>query len=406
VELIWLAVLGGMVVLAVAGAAYSKASTPGLLRSQLEAVAAGLGLPAPAEDCARVEGVRGGLQVSVEGHLGEDDAPAYAEVHVTLRRTLRITLKEEGLLPSLDFKTGDAPFDKKLRLGGESAVLAGAMSAPVRAALVEIVARSRAFRLEARGLRCQSPRLDAAPEEVARLVDFMVYVAAHLEALPPSPEAQLLANVRQDPVGEVRLNCALLLDQEFGHTDERIALPDVLMVDPDPHLQLMGASLGRPGSPRAIEVALEILAGDEAEWRKEAAWLLRDHGSGEHVPALLAALPEEDPAAAEAVAEALGRLGDPGVEAPLVRLLLHPGHSARAAAAEGLARLGTVAAVEALLEVAGPAKKAARAAVAAIQSRLEGAEAGRLAVVDGDDAAGRLSEARWDEGALAIADEE
>ena len=100
---------------------------------------------------------------------------------------------------------------------------------------------------------------------------------------------------------------------------------------------------------------------------------------------------------AEAVAHALGRIGDPGAEPCLLRLLAFGQSHVRLAAARALGRVGSVAAVEPLLRltrgltVPGNLKRAAGEGVTRIQARLGDVEAGRLSLARCEDPEGALS---------------
>jgi len=123
---------------------------------------------------------------------------------------------------------------------------------------------------------------------------------------------------------------------------------------------------------------------------------------------LASALPEPDAATAEQIAQGLGRKDHLDAEPALRSLLSHRGVAVRVAAAQGLGHRGDVGSVEALMEAAQAApiavRRACKAAIEAIQDRLPAAGRGRLALIDGEDASGRLSQARW--GQLQIVDEE
>ncbi len=126
----------------------------------------------------------------------------------------------------------------------------------------------------------------------------------------------------------------------------------------------------------------------------EAAGRTHDLAS---VPPLLALATDADPATVQAVAEALGKLGDPQAGPTLLRLLGHDSIEVRRAAVTALGLAGTIAAVEPLLGVSegmladGELQQAAREAVARIQSRLGNAEAGRLSLSEHEQRSGALS---------------
>ncbi|MBI3270176.1 MAG: HEAT repeat domain-containing protein [Planctomycetes bacterium] len=134
-----------------------------------------------------------------------------------------------------------------------------------------------------------------------------------------------------------------------------------------------------------------------------------------HAPSfqrLVAAGRRAAPATAAAIAEALAAVGGPAAEAPLLEFLKSADVEVQIAAAGSLGRIGSVHAVEPLLACA-PAgawfaqtsrlRQAAQSAVAAIQSRLAGAEAGRLSVAESGGESGSLALAP-EAGAISFAE--
>ncbi len=109
------------------------------------------------------------------------------------------------------------------------------------------------------------------------------------------------------------------------------------------------------------------------------------------------------------IAAALARLGS-GAEPTLLRLLLDPAEAVCLAAIQSLSAVGTAASVESLHGVGDRSRAsraihdAARDAVAAIQSRIEGAEAGQLSVADAADPHGALSPVDGRSGGLSETD--
>jgi hypothetical protein len=107
------------------------------------------------------------------------------------------------------------------------------------------------------------------------------------------------------------------------------------------------------------------------------------------------ALAEEDDALVVSAAQALGAIGDPAAEPPLIAALDREGPAVWPAIAEALGKVGTATAVAPLREMAGRfpfdlgLRRASRQAIAEIQSRLTGATPGQLALADGG--SGQLS---------------
>jgi HEAT repeat protein len=112
-------------------------------------------------------------------------------------------------------------------------------------------------------------------------------------------------------------------------------------------------------------------------------------------------LPTTDPALAEALATALGQLGDTRVEDELLRLMSRDSIRVKRSAAAALGNVGTARAVEPLLLITS-FPETARNAIRRIQARLEDAEAGRLSVAAQEPPVGGLSVA-LEEGALSVA---
>jgi HEAT repeat protein len=182
---------------------------------------------------------------------------------------------------------------------------------------------------------------------------------------------RLCDNALHDPIPEVRIKNLEVLarDRKRGPKTLRAAL-----ADPNEDVRLRAALwLGVEGRPVLLELATNAATGDEC--------------AAEAIRGLRTALSEAQ--ALEILEGALARHRHPVVRA----------------AVEALGLSGTVVAVPHLRAVIEShpldfaMKRAADGAIARIQSRLEGAEAGQLAVAEGDagqltladSAAGRLS---------------
>jgi HEAT repeat protein len=119
------------------------------------------------------------------------------------------------------------------------------------------------------------------------------------------------------------------------------------------------------------------------------------------VPLLRRLASSTDEETAAALADAFGRLGHDGAEHDLVRYIDHAASSVRHRAARGLGICGTVEAVPRLRAAVSRRpqdRELARLvdeAIAAIRSRLQGAEAGQLTLAEGE----------LDRGALSLAGE-
>jgi hypothetical protein len=266
-------------------------------------------------------------------------------------------------------------------------------------------------------------------------------VAARRLVLADDVPARLAENVRTDPMAKVRLSNLRTLAREFpdheatkdalrgacGDEDEEVRLRAAIALGDEGHevLRKIAASVdvadGR--AARAVSALRDHLTLQEVTSILEKALaakrrgtaraavesLARAGGAGA-IPALAAALGDEDDRLVVAAAKALGDTGDPAGEAALIAALDRDGPTVWPAIAEALGKVGTAAAVVPLRTMASRypfdlgLRRASRQAIAEIQSRLTGATPGQLALADGD--AGQLSLAEESpEGRVALAAE-
>jgi HEAT repeat protein len=147
--------------------------------------------------------------------------------------------------------------------------------------------------------------------------------------------------------------------------------------------------------------ALKTHSGDA---RRQAVEELGRIGYGRARGALIVLLEHSDPRTAAAAAGALAALHDVTAETVLLKAMETDARELRRAAIQALGTVGTAAAVEPLLGfVAGrrldaETRQGIRDAVAAIQSRLAGAEAGQLSLAATPPGSGWLSVAAPDDG--------
>ena len=244
-------------------------------------------------------------------------------------------------------------------------------------------------------VQLEQPGRMNAPGQVRSVVAALLNL---VEALPSGPVPRmLLDNVQSDEPG-VRLRSLELLARDFPSEPETRVAGEAALVDREPAIRLLAAKLVRgergktalAGLLEDHEVPLEVLAHAVA-----ACGDTRDRAFADPICALAKRL---DPGLSEAVATALGKLGDPRAEPALLRLLARDVAEVRRAAAIALGLTGSVRAVEPLLEAGGDA---ARDAVRRIQARLGDAGAGRLSLAQEDATAGALSPAA-DEGQLSL----
>lgn len=401
-------VVGGLVVLAVAGTMTSVARAPSNLQRPLALLATDLGMEPPEPGSVMLAGPVQGVQVEIKADVGSHEVPAWVEVRVPLRRWLpaNLSISAEGVVPSFDLKTGDPSFDKLTKLTGPPDVLLSLLGHEERASLVLLVGLQR-FKVATGGLVAQLPRLETERSKVGETVRQLAQLARRLDARPSQVEKGLMMVIQQDPHELVRRHAAELLLGHHAGTDAAAGLPAVLMNDPARGLRLMGAGFATRTDPKAKQVWREALASDDPLERLPAARGLAACGDRAVVTSLYAALPEPDGNVAVEIADGFGRLAHPDSEPGLRRLLKHPGIAVRVAAARGLLHRGDVGSVEALVDASRAApiavRRACKAAITAIQERIPEGGRGRLALADEEDAAGRLSQARW--GELQVVDE-
>ena len=185
--------------------------------------------------------------------------------------------------------------------------------------------------------------------------------------------------------------------RELGPESLEFMLP-VATDDRDPHVRAV--ALRRLGSFAGERLWPIIQHGLKARHQEERRAAIVAAGMTHHVamvPRIIAKAEDADPETAEAVAHALGVLGDPEAEPTLVKLLGHGSIEVQRAAATALAVVGTVVAVEPLLACGegvftdGELRRAASAAVASIRSRLGNVEAGRLSLAEHEKRDGALT---------------
>jgi HEAT repeat protein len=304
----------------------------------------------------------------------------------------------------------------------------------------------------------RAAQLDQLPVVLGRLLDL-----ARALARPESIPERLAYNARRDPLPEVRAANLVLLQREYAVlTAAEDALRDACQ-DGDASVRLQAAALmGEEGrdallsvfmsteaSPAEIIRAVALLG--ESLPKKDALLLLEETlqamkhvpseaiaqngereegGEGEEtepglrhlalalidvlgriggadvVETIAPALQHEDGDLAMAAATALGRAGDPAAERPLIEALDRDAPLLRAAVATALGKVGTVKAVGPLRQAGRfynvTLQGAARQAIAEIQSRIEGASPGQLALAEHE--GGQLS--LTDEGQVSLADDE
>ncbi|MGZ6143133.1 MAG: HEAT repeat domain-containing protein [Myxococcales bacterium] len=291
---------------------------------------------------------------------------------------------------------GDPAFDDAVRADGSPAAVAAFLGRETRRALVELVGLGGGLKNGA--LTFERPGLTAAPGEIRRTVEMLVEFAAQLPS-GTVPEL-LLANATSDESAVRKHNLELLAGQ-FPDAPETKVAADAALADPDPAIRLMAANLLRGERGKAALRALLEDPSASDDVLAEAVLAAGATRDASFVDPISALAKKHDRGLAEAVATALGKLGDARAETTLLRLLARDAADLKRAAATALGLAGTVQSVEPLLGSGAPAS-VVRDSVRRIQARLGDVEAGRLSVAPDDATAGALSPAA-DEGELSIA---
>jgi len=395
-----------------------------------------------------LEGRAGNFRVRLEHHVGNDEnqQPKH-ETRISIERLagqgLPVGLRAEsrgflqGDRSDREIEVGDKPFDDDFNVTGPHTFVRALLDAPTRRLL-------RALLLEtglefSRGrMRGRLPVTTAWAEHekvVGRTLGLMLQIARHFER-PRDVVRLLAANVRQDPLPEVRLQNLLTLIREYPEdpaTEETLV---AACADASDWIRVRAATaLGERGRPTLLEVVAREPP-DEAAASQAIAVLgkalppervrevlnraLRARQPGT-VRACLAALGQdggeddidlmakvmsvERGPMAIAAADALAATGSAAAERPLLAALARELPELRLAAARALGRVGSAAAVVTLKEAEARAQeadfsRAARQAIAEIQSRLPGASPGQLSIASGE--SGTLSLVEDERGRLSL----
>jgi HEAT repeat protein len=323
-----------------------------------------------------------------------------------------------------DILTGDTVFDDLVEVHGEPSVVLALLDKDLRQKVA--VFSGHGGSLTAGRLRCH-PRLELPHAQIPAIVRLMIGLADGLSSAEKGGLCPRLArNAGADPLPGVRLQNLAQLQDKFTAAPEALATSRAALFDSDPWVRLAAARFLRaevetleavardrkaPDQAAAEAVALlaarmpaervgpvliEIVKNRTDEARRQA---VEELGRLRHAPAagpLIVLVDRADPRTAAAAATALGALEDAHAESSLIQALDSDAPELRMAAAKALGRLGGVKAVEPLMGLLSArldtaSRQAIRDAVAAIQSRLVGAEAGQLTVAAGDLESGRLS---------------
>jgi hypothetical protein len=290
---------------------------------------------------------------------------------------------------------GDRDFDRRFVVLGAPAVAAAVLSADTRALMTDLqdVMSGVAFTLRRGEIRADLIEGMGLERCFPAILNALVDLA---ERLPGDGDilARLCENAHADPEPAVRLfNLRCLAQAYAGDPAARAAL-EKACEDQERYIRLFAAkALGEEGRPVLLRMAL---GGGP------------DQRSAEAVAALGALFPVEDAialfersvragrmATARGCLLALGHAGGPAAEARLIDALQTQKAELHVIAAQALGEAGSVAAVPALGDALhrydGDRAFAAAAehAIDQIQSRLAGADAGRLSLTDAQ--AGEIS---------------
>jgi HEAT repeat protein len=316
-----------------------------------------------------------------------------------------------------DITTGDAIFDSWVYVQGDEAEALAVLTKPARRAVEDFLDTMSRARVRGGVVECSGQGLGETSEQLVTPVKEAVKVARLLSLDQATPAARLNHNALRDPNRRVRLRnlevlvrkyagkrftlnalrgalkssdpeARLFALRELGPESVEFMLP-VATEDQDPHvraeaLRHLGSFAGERLWP-TIEIALR---NPHEEVRRAAilAAATTDHVA--MVPRIIDQANDAYPVTAEAVAWALGELGDPAAEPALAKLLARDSVEVRRAAATALGLVGTVTAIAPLLASGegtftdGELKRAASRAVASIRSRLGNVDAGRLSLVE------------------------
>ncbi|HEY3446301.1 MAG TPA: hypothetical protein VGK67_08040 [Myxococcales bacterium] len=250
-----------------------------------------------------------------------------------------------------------------------------------------------------------------APAELVGAIEGLV-TAVERASTAPIPEF-LAANLATGCPSDLRLKSIKALLEHYPKAEETAWVLNSCSTDYEPEIRYLASQETSPSALEAFATdrhvrpelrldALELLAtrtsferlspllgkvidlpGDGPQIR--ALRLIASRRDKAHTPRVceMAASGHSTPAVAEALAEALLSLGARS-EPTMLGLLESQSESAQAIAIKELREWGTVSAVEPLLQLRsrGAIEEAARSAVRAIQSRIAGAEVGRVSLVE------------------------
>ena len=342
-------------------------------------------------------------------------------------------------LGAREIELGDYGFDENAYVKGSIPLIHALFDQETRRRLIGLLLWTDAtVSLKNGVLRVVIPDTLEAPRWLAERVAAVLEVAQRLSR-PADIATRLAANVRDDPIADVRLRNLNVLVREYPGRPATVTALKVALRDPSVEVRVHAAmALGDEGHDTLVAIAsaedgdveaglaigalgrklpprraIAILGHALRTRRRHVAWVcleaLGRHGGATGVEPLAKVLAIEKGDLAEAAARALGETGRPEAEAPLLKALESPEAAVKLAAAVALGRSGSAAAVTPLRRLESAStdtahRRAARQAIAEIQGRLTGASPGQLSLSEGE--AGELSLAEDEVGRVSLPEDD
>ncbi|HEY4886933.1 MAG TPA: hypothetical protein VII08_25140, partial [Myxococcales bacterium] len=234
---------------------------------------------------------------------------------------------------------GDPDFDARVKIRGGVEDVVALLDASTRKALVEVVARGGGAGWGKLSLR--SFGLERDPDRLVETARSVMALGNHLSQ--QARKKLLLANVLGDPVAAVRARNLSVLAEKFRDSDEAKRAAGTALGDSDPAVRVLAADLERGDRSKRVlsgivvdaridaqqraaaferlvaifgyaggkGLAAQALEQPEAALRRVAAVAAGEAQDTAQLERLCELAREEQPALGEAIAVALGRLGDP-----------------------------------------------------------------------------------------------
>lgn len=378
------------------------------------------------------------VRVSVDGAGGGRHTRIAATTDVPEGFAFR---RREAPVSSSHDVTGDAAFDQAVALEGPRVAGMAILDAPLRRRIAEAVALG--VRLEHSELVVRRPGVIGDGETLANIVRVVAELARRLADAHRADRVERLVNVAtRDPESGVRVHALRILIDHYSDDPAARSALDRSLVDAAAEVRMMGASGVGPSGFEAMRSIANDATLPAAARASALDKLVTLFPRSQSAPALTKALDDQTTAARKiaiialgkmrhapalsrlvslagravepeeqaALAQALGRLGDPSAENALLGLLDAEDSSVRTASALALGRIGGRKSVAPLTPLAasvmgGELKKAAADAIDKIQARLAraGGAEGQLTMSDPDSEEGQVSLPVQD-GALDLAD--